>query len=201
MLFKTGENGFERFRLTDSGVSPISHPGTPGGSYLASGIEHNERGAPTARGDIHARMNEKRISKLRPLERRRDLFRIEGDKDAPLGLVAWGSLAGVASEALEIARAEGLRAKLLVPLLLYPVAREIYRDFFSSIRRGIVVDQSHQGQLHRLLRMFVDVPPGVESFARSGSNPISPAELRDRLRQMALTLQRQEAPEMEPQLG
>ena len=193
--------GFERFRLTDSGVSPMSHPGTPGGSYLASGIEHNERGAPTARGDIHARMNEKRISKLRPLERRRDLFRIEGDKDAPLGLVAWGSLAGVASEALEIARAEGLRAKLLVPLLLYPVAREIYRDFFSSIRRGIVVDQSHQGQLHRLLRMFVDVPPGVESFARSGSNPISPAELRDRLRQLALTLQRQEAPEMEPQLG
>src|SRR4029450_6118406 len=70
---------FERFKLTESCVSPISHPGTAGGSYLASGIEHNERGAPTASGDVHARMNSKRISKLAPLERRSDLFRIEGD--------------------------------------------------------------------------------------------------------------------------
>jgi 2-oxoglutarate ferredoxin oxidoreductase subunit alpha len=192
---------FERFRLTASGISPISHPGTPGGSYLASGIEHNERGAPTARGDVHARMNEKRISKLAPLEQRRDLFRIEGDPDAPIGIVAWGSLAGVAHEALELARDEGLRAKLLVPLLLYPVSREVYREFFSSVRSGLIVEQSHLGQLHRLLRMFLDLPSGMESLARSGANPISPQELCERLRQMSFTLQRHEAPELEPQFG
>ena len=65
---------YERFKLTESGISPISHPGMPGGNYLASGIEHNERGAPTASGALHARMNEKRIRKLDPLKRRRDLF-------------------------------------------------------------------------------------------------------------------------------
>jgi 2-oxoglutarate/2-oxoacid ferredoxin oxidoreductase subunit alpha len=192
---------FERFKLTESGISPISHPGTAGGSYLASGIEHNERGAPTASGDAHARMNAKRISKLAPLERRSDLFRIEGDPDAPIGMVAWGSLAGVAHEALELARQDGLRVKLLVPWLLYPVSREAYREFFASVRSGLIVEQSHQGQLHRLLRMFLDLPPGVESLARSGANPISPQELCERVRQMALTLQRHEAPELEPQLG
>jgi 2-oxoglutarate/2-oxoacid ferredoxin oxidoreductase subunit alpha len=192
---------FERFRLTDSGISPISHPGMPGGSYLASGIEHNEQGAPTARGEVHARMNEKRIAKLRPLELRRDLFLIEGEPQAPLGLIAWGSLAGVAREALELARADGVRAKLLVPLLLYPVAREVYREFLASLRRGLVVEQSHQGQLRRILRMFVDLPQGIESLARSGANPISPQEVHERLRQMALRLQREEAPEMEPQFG
>src|SRR5512134_129007 len=36
---------YTRFRATESGVSPISHPGMPGGSYLASGIEHTEKGA------------------------------------------------------------------------------------------------------------------------------------------------------------
>src|SRR6185295_7927640 len=65
--------GYERFRLTESGVSPISKPGLAGGNYLASGIEHNERGAPTASGQIHERMNEKRIRKLAPLKARRDL--------------------------------------------------------------------------------------------------------------------------------
>jgi 2-oxoglutarate ferredoxin oxidoreductase subunit alpha len=37
---------YARFRLTESGVSPISHPGVLGGAYLAAGIEHNPHGAP-----------------------------------------------------------------------------------------------------------------------------------------------------------
>jgi 2-oxoglutarate ferredoxin oxidoreductase subunit alpha len=192
---------YQRFRLSASGVSPISKPGLRGGNYLASGIEHNERGAPTARGDVHARMNEKRARKLAPLQRRRDLFVVEGDPGAPLALVAWGSLAGIAQEARVLAERDGLRVKLLIPKLLYPVAEGVWRDFLASVRRGLVVEQSHQGQLYRLLRMFVDVPAGVESLARSGSNPFSPAEVADRLRQLALTLQRHGAPEPEPPLG
>src|SRR6185436_14251203 len=161
--------GYARFRLTDSGVSPISRPGLPGGNYLASGIEHNERGAPTASGDVHARMNEKRIRKLEPLKRRRDLLLFEGDLDAPIALVAWGSVAGVAREALVRARAEGLRVRLLVPRLVYPVAEELYRDFFAKVEAGLVVEQSHQGQLYRILRMYLDLPPGVHSLCRSGA--------------------------------
>jgi 2-oxoglutarate ferredoxin oxidoreductase subunit alpha len=179
---------YVRFRITESGVSPISHPGMKGGNYLASGIEHTETGAPTASGAVHAKMNEKRIRKLNPLKSRADLFQVVGPEDAPLGLVTWGSLTGVALEALSLATAEGLDVKVLVPKLLYPVAEEVYRDFFASIKRGLVVEQSHQGQLYRVVRMFVDVPHGVESFARSGSNPIGPVEVLDRLRVQARSL-------------
>jgi len=192
------EGGYERFRITESGVSPISRPGVPGGNYLAAGIEHNERGAPTASGEMHARMNEKRIGKLRPLKSRRDLFLVEGDPDAPVALVAWGSVAGVAREALRLARADGVRAKLLVPRLVYPVAEPVYQQFFRGVEAGLVVEQSHQGQLYRVLRMFVDVPPGVESLARSGANPIAPSEVAERLRRQVLALQRRQVPELEP---
>jgi 2-oxoglutarate ferredoxin oxidoreductase subunit alpha len=191
---------YARFRSTASGVSPISHPGMAGGSYLASGIEHTETGAPTASGQAHARMNEKRFRKLDPLRRRQDLFSIEGPTDAPLALVAWGSLAGVAQEALRRADAEGIRAKLLVPRLLYPVAEDVYRDFFASVSAGAVVEQSHQGQLHRLLRMFVDVPPGVVALCRSGANPITPEDVLGELRSLSRTLQRHGARELEPAL-
>ena len=165
---------YERFKATDSGISPISHPGMPGGNYLASGIEHNERGAPTASGEVHARMNDKRIRKLDPLKHRRDLFVVEGDPQAPLALVSWGSVAGVAREALELARREGIQAKLLVPKLALPGGRGDLRGLLPRRAGGLVVEQSHQGQLYRVLRMFVDVPAGVESLARSGSNPILP---------------------------
>jgi 2-oxoglutarate ferredoxin oxidoreductase subunit alpha len=176
---------YARFKLTESGISPISHPGMIGGNYLASGIEHNELGRPTASGAMHARMNEKRFRKFNPLQNRRDLFLVEGDPDAPVGLVSWGSVAGVAREALRLARAEGLQVKLLVPKLLYPVAEPVYRDFFASVRCGLFIEQSYQGQLYRLVRMFVDLPALVEPFARSGSNPFQPVEVLERLRKLA----------------
>jgi 2-oxoglutarate ferredoxin oxidoreductase subunit alpha len=185
---------YVRFRLTESGVSPISHPGMPGGNYLASGIEHTESGAPTATGSIHATMNEKRLRKLTPLKSRADLFVKAGPANAPLGVIAWGSLSGLALEALELAGRAGLQVKVLVPRLLYPVAEEVYREFFASVKRGLVIEQSHQGQLHRIIRMYVDVPKGLESFARSGSNPISPAEIVERLRQQARAILEERQP-------
>jgi 2-oxoglutarate ferredoxin oxidoreductase subunit alpha len=180
---------YVRFKLTESGISPLSHPGMPRGNYLAAGIEHNEVGRPTANGEMHARMNEKRFRKFNPLQNRRDLFVLEGDPDAPIGLVSWGSVAGVAREALRLAQAEGLHAKLLIPKLLYPVAEQVYQDFFASVKRGLFIEQSFQAQLYRLVRMYVDFPAQIKPFAKSGSNPILPAEVLERMREMVLSLQ------------
>jgi len=187
-----------RFRITDNGISPISHPGQEGGNYLASGIEHNEAGAPTAKGEIHAKMNEKRIRKLNPLKDRRDLFITEGDADAPLCLISWGSVAGIAIEARRLAQAERMRVKLLIPKLLFPVSEKIFQDFLASVKMGLVIEQSHQGQLYRLIRMYVDTPPGLESLTKSGSNPILATEVLERLRAMLRSLQ-QEGYEQEPE--
>jgi 2-oxoglutarate ferredoxin oxidoreductase subunit alpha len=93
----------------------------------------------------------------------------------------------------------GLKAKLLVPYLVYPVAEEMYREFFASVRAGLVVEQSHQGQLYRVLRMFLDLPPGVRSFAKSGANPFLPAEVAEGLHRAALALQREADERREPQ--
>lgn len=177
--------GYGRFKLTDSGISPITHPGMKGGGYLAAGIEHNEVGAPTSSGEMHEKMNEKRLRKMDPLKQRRDLFVTEGDPQAELGVISWGSVAGTALEAVRMARARGLAVKLLVPKLIYPIAEDVYRDFFASLRRCVVVEQSHQGQLHRLIRMWVDVPAEFVSLARSGANPIAPALVLEKLNSLS----------------
>lgn len=179
---------YRRFQFTASGVSPISHPGLRGGNYLAAGIEHDEAGAPTANGEIHARMNDKRLHKFAPLQQRRDLFFVEGEPDATLGVISWGSVAGIALEALRRVRAEGIEIKLLVPKLLYPIAEDVYRDFFRSLSRCLVIEQSHQGQLHRLIRMWSDVPAEFKSLARSGANPISPDDVVAHIRTMTRPL-------------
>ncbi len=175
------EKPYARFAITPTGVSPISRPGLKGGAYLAAGIEHNEKGDPTSGGAMHAKMNGKRFDKLAPLTSRSDLFQLVGAPEAPLGLVAWGSTAGVAREACELAKARGLDVKLLVPYLLYPIAEQVYASFFASLTAGLVVELSHQGQLYRLLRMYTEVPKAVKSLCRGGANPFQPAELLTRL--------------------
>jgi 2-oxoglutarate ferredoxin oxidoreductase subunit alpha len=179
---------YARFKITETGISPMSEPGLKRGNYLASGIEHTEDGAPTASGAVHARMTAKRARKLEPLSRRHDLFVEMGPADAPIALVSWGSTAGVAIDALELAARERLRVKLLVPKLLYPVAEEVDRDFFASVRRGLVVEQSYHGQLLQLLRMANVTPPGVESLAKVAAMPITPGEIVARLRDLAAEL-------------
>ena len=168
---------YARFALTESGISPITHPGLKGGTYLAAGIEHNEKGDPTSSGAMHAKMNAKRFRKLEPLKKRADLFELQGNPNAALGLIAWGSTAGVAREAVQLAKAEGHDVKLLVPYLLYPIAEQVYANFFASLKHGLIVELSHQGQLYRMLRMFTEVPKGVRSFTRDGANPFQPIEL------------------------
>ncbi|MCC6408722.1 MAG: 2-oxoacid:acceptor oxidoreductase subunit alpha, partial [Planctomycetes bacterium] len=176
---------YRRFRLTESGISPISHPGLAGGSYLGAGIEHNEKGDPTASGAEHARMNEKRFKKLEPLQHRRDLFDVFGPSDAPFALISWGSSAGVAREAFELARAKGLAVKLLIPRLLYPIAVPIYREFLASVEAGLVVELSHQGQLHKILRMQLDLPAGLRSLCHSGATPFRPDQVLAELEALA----------------
>ncbi len=190
---------YVRFRLTENGVSPISHPGMKGGNYLGAGIEHNEHGDPTASGSMHAKMNEKRFKKLEPLHKRDDLFRIEGDEAAPLALISWGSAAGVCREALQLARAEGLKVKLLIPYLLYPINEGIYQRFMSSVKAGLVVEQSHQGQLYRILRMYLDLPAGLRQFCRSGANPIQPGDVVTKLREATIAMQRRTGDVLQPQ--
>jgi 2-oxoglutarate/2-oxoacid ferredoxin oxidoreductase subunit alpha len=193
------EGGYDRFKLTDSGISPISHPGMKGGNYLGAGIEHNEHGEPTASGAMHAKMTEKRFRKFDPLRERQDLFRIEGDADAPLALISWGSTAGVCREALALARAERLRVKLLVPYLLYPIAEGVYRRFFESVKAGLVVEQSQQGQLYRILRSQLDLPKGLRPFCRTGANPFRPSEVVAHLREAMLEMQRRVEDTQQPQ--
>jgi 2-oxoglutarate ferredoxin oxidoreductase subunit alpha len=84
-----------------------------------------------------------------------------------------------------LARTEGIKARLLVPKLLYPVAEEIYREFFAPLRKCLVIEQSHQGQLYRIIRMWVPVPPEFQVLAKSGANPISPEEVLEKIRVMA----------------
>ncbi len=173
-----------RYRNTVSGVSPMSHPGEPGGIYQTNGLEHDERGRPSSMFLVHEQMNAKRYRKLEgiaekyPLVRR---FGAEGDLD--LGILCWGSSAGAVREAVELLERSGLRAGALVPRMLEPLPARAVQQFVDSCREILVVELSHAAQFFKHLRTTVDLPRGrTRVHARSGAKLLTPAEVLDEAR-------------------
>ena len=98
-----------------------------------------------------------------------------------------------------MAQAEGINVKLMVPYLLYPVAEGIYNEFFRSVQRGLIVEQTHLAQTFKLLRMHIDLPKGVQSLARSGANPFLPTDIVEALHRLLSELQRSHEGQLQPQ--
>jgi len=173
--------GYKRFKLTPDGISPMAIPGMAGGNYLASGIEHDETGAPFAEAALHHEMNRKRIQKLEPIRQRSDLTITLGDPDAKDAWIAWGYSVGAAKEALEILRKQGKKIKLLVPLLLCPLPTVALHDFLRGVERLAVIELNYQAQLARYMRMEIDLPEELSLICRSGGAVWQPEELVDRI--------------------
>jgi 2-oxoglutarate ferredoxin oxidoreductase subunit alpha len=159
---------YERFRLTGTGVSPMSFPGIKGGQYQASGIAHSIIGYPTSKADLNQRMNEKRFHKLEHIIERYPLYNYYGRKGAALGLLGWGSTKGVIREAVHMCSRAGIDVCGMVPRILYPLPVEEFQEWFETLSALIVMEVSYTGQFLRHLRSMVTLPDTVIHFAQSG---------------------------------
>ena len=175
---KAGEP-YKRYALTESGVSPMALPGTPGLAYTADGLEHNERGIPSSQASDHLAQMDKRARKLAQLDPGDYWASVEGSGD--MAVVTFGSCTGPVREAFARARAEGVDARLVSLRLLSPVQPERLKRALAGVKRVLVVEQNHSGQFLRYLRSEYDLPGEVSSLRRPGPLPFRPDEIHRRL--------------------
>ena len=116
-------------------------------------------------------------SELKPIRGRSDLMLQFGDPDARDAFIAWGGSFGPTREALEILRAQGKKAKLLVPLLISPIPVETYTSFLKGVDRLAIVELNYLGQLHQYLRTELDLPKKTFPIHRSGGAVFQPMRL------------------------
>ena len=166
---------YRRYALTESGVSPMAFPGTPGLTYVADGLEHNERGLPSSQATDHLAQMDKRARKISQLDPGDAWASIEGEGD--VALLTFGSSTAPAREALARARAEGFDAKLVSVRMLAPVQPEKFTAALKGVKRAIVLEQNHSGQFLRHLRAHYDLPKDVRSVRRPGPLPFRPDEI------------------------
>lgn len=170
---------YKRYAVTESGVSPASIPGMPGGEHTADGLEHSERGLPSSQSSDHHKQLDKRLRKLMGHDYGIHWADIEGDGD--VAVLTWGSATGPAREAVARLTAAGHKVRLVSLRLLSPVKPELIAEALKGVSRVLVVEQTHGAQFHKHIRAHVDLPGTVSVLSQPGPLPIRARDVQQAL--------------------
>jgi len=146
------ESGYKRYTFTESGVSPMAIPGTEGGQYVATGLEHNEAGRPRSDGGNHVAMTDKRFHKMEMARRAAPPAHTYGDPEAEIGVLCWGPAFGMVVEAIDILAQRGIKVSALAPRMLWPLPDQQLKPFIESKRIVLVPEMNYSGQFAQLVR-------------------------------------------------
>lgn len=166
---------YKRYRNTESGISPMAIPGTPGVTYTADGLEHTEAAVPSSNARDHRLQLDKRERKLTQFDYGEAWADIDGDGEA--AVITFGSTSAAVREAVARARAEGIKVRLVAMRLLAPAQPEKLARALDGVRHVMVVEQNHGAQFLRYLRGHFDLPAKPASYHRPGPLPLRPGEV------------------------
>lgn len=181
---ETLRDGYARYALTESGVSPMTVPGDKSGMWVAPGLEHDEEGYVSRNtSEAHQRQMPKRFRKLDSLQRELDAPPRYGADDAKIGIISWGSTEGAVQEAVERAAQSGLKVAALHPKVLSPLPEKELQAFIDSVDHVIVPEVNYSGQFARYLRSIFGINP--IRLNKYGGLPFTAAEVYRRIEEVA----------------
>ncbi len=185
---------YRRYRVTEDGVSPMSIPGMKGGEYQTNGLEHDEKGRPSAMYITHETMNAKRYRKLEAVGKKYgNLFLRFGPDRPDLGILCWGASAGVVREAVDRLTARGHRVAAFAPRILMPLPAAEMQSFIDAAGTVLVLEISFARQFYRYLRSELALPRDTRVFARSGGKNLTVSEvMTEALRALAVPVEHDE---------
>ena len=168
-------DSYQRYQLTDNGISPMAIPGTPNLMYVADGLEHCESGKPSSAAADHLAQLDKRQHKIEAFDYGDHWAQCTGT--GKTAIITWGSTSAAAREAAERLRHQGVPVKVIAIRLLLPASPQNLARELAGVNRALLVEQSHSLQFYRFLRAYYDLGVEIEVLARPGPLPISPGEI------------------------
>jgi 2-oxoglutarate ferredoxin oxidoreductase subunit alpha len=151
---------FERFAVTDSGISPRPLLGRPGGMHWLTGGEHTKYGRVTEDPVVREAQMEKRMRKLETAARelsRDEKLRVYGAEDAEFTILSWGSNKGGVLDAIERLAEDGVSARLVQVRIICPFPAEELEELFEGASPLVAVEANFSGQLAGVLRQHTGI--------------------------------------------
>ncbi|MGV1098612.1 2-oxoacid:acceptor oxidoreductase subunit alpha [Thiovibrio sp. JS02] len=143
---------YQRYRLTENGLTPRLLPGLSTQLVVADSDEHDEDGHISEEHGVRIAMVEKRLRKFALLRQEVVAPEFSGERGAELLLVCWGSSQGPVLEAVDVLRRQGRSVACLHFSQVWPLVPDQFLDILQSAGRVVSVEGNATGQFARLIQ-------------------------------------------------
>ena len=160
----------------DGSKVPAMAPFGSGYRWHVTGLVHDETGFPKGTGAATKESQDRLRTKL--TDNLDDIVQVENYRmeDAEFAVVAFGGAARTAYEAVDMARAEGLKVGFVRPITIWPFAEKQMQDLANQVK-GILVHELNCGQYVLEVERAVAGKVPVSLFAKYDNESATPAEL------------------------
>ncbi|HUT82915.1 MAG TPA: 2-oxoacid:acceptor oxidoreductase subunit alpha [Candidatus Bathyarchaeia archaeon] len=172
---------YQRYLLTNNGISPRGIPSYGEGLVRADSDEHDEDGFITEDlENIRPKMVEKRMNRLKEIEKGSIAPCLLGPKKYKTLVVGWGSTFNAIKEALDEINDDTVA--LLHFTQLYPLPKNT-RKFLEKAEKLIIVENNVTSQFSKLLKLYtgIDIDNKILKF---NGMPFSVEELSKKIKKI-----------------
>jgi len=153
-----------RYHITDSGISPRRIPTFDKHPYLANSDEHNEKGESTENSKEIIQMSEKRMRKLKTLEKEVPQPELYNPLKSETILVGWGSVKNTVRDLIS----QGENIGYLHYEYLFPLKTELLNTLIKRGKKIITIENNQTGQLTEMLKEKTGYPFKKRIFKYDG---------------------------------
>lgn len=144
--------------------------------WHVTGLIHDETGFPKGTGAATKSAQDRLRTKIE--DNLEDIVQVENYKmeDAEFAVVAFGGAARTAYEAVDMARAEGLKVGFVRPVTIWPFAEKQMQELAGKVK-GILVHELNCGQYVLEVERAVAGKVPVSLYAKYDNESATPAQL------------------------
>lgn len=177
---------FQRYELTEDGISPRPLPGKEGGIHHVTGVEHNEFGRPSEESVNRENMMKKRMRKFANGIDFDTPVNVDAKHEEPdLLIVGINSTTGTIQEAKSRLEAEGMKVNHAHLRLLHPFPATEIEPLMRKAKKVVVVENNATGQITDLLKLHVGMRDKLVHYGKFDGNPFLPAEIYNYCKELA----------------
>jgi 2-oxoglutarate ferredoxin oxidoreductase subunit alpha len=152
-IVKTSK-GYERYVLTENGISPRGIPGLGEGLVAVDSDEHDQAGHITEDLDLRTRMVDKRLGRLELLKDEIIPPELAGPENYKNLVVCWGSTYSIVDEAVKNLNRDDVA--FLHFKQIYPLPNET-ADYLQKAHKVIIVENNATSQFAKLIKLHTGI--------------------------------------------
>ena len=152
VVWEPDAENYERYAVTEDGVSPRALPGLGKALVVADSDEHTPDGHITEDLSVRNVMNEKRLRKLTGLREQAVPPSFYGDEQPEVLLVCWGSAKGAVREAAQMLTAQGRKTGVCHFGQVWPLDETRFMPRFEAAGMVVFCEMNATGQFAKLVR-------------------------------------------------